>query len=116
VRERVRNALPRDVVERDGVLWAAGTDPATWRGFRISPPGEAARAAEQLPAIEIECAMAWVLQQHGSMGEDDLLRETARLFGFARLGTAVRAAMAGGLEDLLRRNGAQRDGATIRPA
>jgi hypothetical protein len=115
VRERVRAALPPTAVVRDGVLWPAGADPSSWRGFRTSPAGEAARDAELLPGVEIESAMAWVLHQHGSLGEDDLLRETARQFGFARLGTAVRAAMLGGLERMLERGEAARDDGLVRP-
>jgi hypothetical protein len=114
VRERVRALLPRGVVEQAGTLWAPGQDPAAFAAFRTSPAGEAARDAEDLPVVEVGNAMRWLLQQHGSLGEDDLLRETAKLFGITRLGSAVRAAMAAGLDVLVARGAAVREGEAVR--
>jgi very-short-patch-repair endonuclease len=105
--ERVRSRVERilqlvDHREHDGALWAPGVDPAGWRGFRASQPGNADREAEQLPSVEIVNAMVWVLEQHGSLSEEDLMREAARVFGITRLGRAVRAVMQHAMRRLLR--------------
>ncbi|HMP94094.1 MAG TPA: hypothetical protein PKD90_14520, partial [Phnomibacter sp.] len=48
---------------------------------------------------------AYVVETHFGLSIDDLQRETARLFGFARMGTAVEAAMQRGLIQLLTQPG-----------
>ena len=77
--------------------------------------GEASpRSAEELPAIEIVNAMAWLLRQHHALGQDDLAREAARCFGITRVGTVVKEVMDAAVELLLARELARRDGAVIR--
>lgn len=108
VRERVRSALPKTVVQRADVLWPAGLDPDSYSVFRVPEPGDEAarRDGDELPVVEVANAMAWLLGQHGSLGEDDLLREAARLFGWSRLGSALQRAMRAGLSALQERGGA----------
>ena len=114
--DRLRAAFGNAVTEAEGALWPSGVDLATFTTFRSSPAGAAAREADELPAVELRTAMAWVLQQHGSLDEADLLRETARLFGFARLGNAVKTVMVAGLRDLEHHALVRREGSSIRPA
>jgi very-short-patch-repair endonuclease len=115
VRERLRQALPGDVVVVEDVLWRADGDAATFRGFRV--PGDAApptRAAEDLPIVEVANAMHWLLRQHVALAEPDLARETARCFGIQRLGSLVRDVMARALAQLLVAGRARRDGDVVR--
>lgn len=122
--ERVRGALDGLAVERDGALWPAGggatgadsTGVASRPPFRGNAPGEAQRDPEELPVGEVRAAMAWMLRQHGSLRDTELLRETARLFGFARLGNAVREAMGKALAELERDGEVRRTGDVIAPA
>lgn len=95
----------------DGVLWTTAQDPAAWRAFRTpTDEGAAARSAEELPDVEIANAAAWILAQQLSLDVDDLLREVARLFGYARLGSTVKARMDVGLRALVARGEAALDG------
>ncbi|WP_419191538.1 DUF3320 domain-containing protein [Engelhardtia mirabilis] len=98
-------ALPRTPVELHGFLWTDVDAPAEWTGFRGSPPGSAAREADELPLEEVACAAAHALAQNVSLPVSDLLRETAQLFGFTRLGSVVEARMLAGVELLESRAG-----------
>jgi hypothetical protein len=115
VRQRIRRFLPMSTAAADVIL-APDTTTAAFRGFRTTAAEDLARSAEDLPVCEIANAMAWLLRQHVSIGDEDLARETARLFGIARLGSAVRGAMTAGLDELVARGDAMRDEARVRLA
>ncbi|MBX3465202.1 MAG: DUF3320 domain-containing protein, partial [Planctomycetes bacterium] len=114
VRERLRQALPADVVVRDDVLWPGGAEAAGFRGFRVPGEAQEPRAAEDLPAVEVANAMHWLLRQHAALAEPDLAREAARCFGIQRLGSVVREVMARALEQLLAAGRGRRDGDVVR--
>jgi hypothetical protein len=117
-RERVRNLIPREEVQAhasgtDIFLWPAGTDPETYQNFRVpSVSPDSVRDADDLPVEEMACAALFILRQHISVPEADLVRETGRLFGFQRSGERIERRMLAGIEILIQ-SGAQPD-ATIR--
>jgi very-short-patch-repair endonuclease len=92
-------------LERIGLvtfLWPATVDPAAYRDFRT--PGDGAdgeRPAEDLHPVEVANAAHYVLTRHVSLPLDDLVRETARLLGYQRLGRRVRDSMQRGVEHLV---------------
>ncbi len=117
VRERVRAALPADVVVDGDVVWRDAAQRDAFRGFRVPRDGEdASRTAEELPAVEVGNAMRWLLQQHQALAADDLAREAARCFGITRLGAVVKDVMAQALAALVAAGGAVRDGDFVRLA
>ncbi|MCR9244781.1 MAG: DUF3320 domain-containing protein [bacterium] len=115
VRSRIRESLPAAVVEQAGVVHATAELAKTFRGFRV-PEAENVneRPAEDLPAVEVKNAMAWLLEQHHALSAEDLAREAARCFGIHRLGSVVRGVMESGLEDLVAAGLAERDGDNVR--
>ncbi|MCB9885711.1 MAG: DUF3320 domain-containing protein [Planctomycetes bacterium] len=117
VRERILAALP-GAASRDGdVVWGGGQTAEAFVGFRVPGEGDGkARSAEELPAVEVDNAMRWLLRQHGALAEDDLARETARAFGIQRLGSVVRGVMTEGIARLEQRGEVRRDGGTVRGA
>ena len=116
VRARVRAALPAERVDEDGVLWADTAQREAFRGFRV-PADErderAGRSADELPMLEIVHAMAWLLRQHHALAGEDLMRECARCFGIARLGSNVREVMARGVDRLVADGRGVRDGDNV---
>lgn len=115
VRARVRAALAPGVVVVDGVVWSDRGDIDEFRGFRVPDPGaDVVRGAEELPAVEVQNAMAWLLRQHQAIAADDLVRETARAFGIARVGSVVREAMERALGELVVGGRARREGGVVR--
>lgn len=90
---------------RDGriFLWPRGVDPDTYDVVRIHEEDHRRDAAD-LPPEEVAAAMLHVLRSQVSLPKDDLINETARLFGYARTGSQVRDSILAGYEILEQRN------------
>ena len=79
-------------------LWQPSQDPTAYHAYRL-PQNEAdKRDAEDLPPEEVAACMIALLAQQLSLPRPDLIKETARIFGFARLGAKVEEALEAGVE------------------
>jgi hypothetical protein len=74
---------------------------------------EARREATDIPPEEIANAAQHLLGQHISLPLDDLVRETARLFGYQRTGQRVEPAIRRGITLLLTRQMAREEGGMV---
>jgi hypothetical protein len=92
-------------VDADGqTLWASGASPDAFTSFRRHGADEDARRdAEDIPTREIANAAASVLKMHVAMGEEDLVRHTAQVMGFARPTERIAAEMRRGIVELVKR-------------
>ncbi len=119
VRERVMaivRRLPKGErpLERDGFLWPSRLDPDGWRGFRASDAeGSAPRDADEIAVEEIANAAAFVLKQQVALPREALVRETARVLGFARVGNKVGAAIGRGVDRMVERGDGVVDGQSV---
>ena len=110
IRETVRNAVKQHgfQVRRSGkreFVWTKELVEKPYESFRIHGEKDSkARTAEEICPEEIANAAAQVLALHISMGQDDLTRETANVFGITRLGNKVRSSFKEGIE-LMKKNG-----------
>ena len=90
--------------------WAKSAAPADYVAFRTHDNDPASRRdAEDIPPEEIANAALHVLRGQISLPEADLIRETARLFGFQRPGSAVEQHLRQGIDLLLKRKQAIQD-------
>jgi hypothetical protein len=55
------------------------------------------RDVDHVPPEELAAAAAHVVDSQGGLAADDLVRQMALLFGYARVGTRVQAAMSAGI-------------------
>ena len=98
VEELVRRGV---LVVRDGFLW-----PMRSINLKVRTPiegiGETYRPMHHIPQDELVAAMRIIASHTIGLGADSLMRETARLFGFKRMGENVRARLALALEATLR--------------
>ncbi len=117
--ERVRELLPEQVISRQSggteFLWPGELDPVSWPDYRPASEADESteRAVEDLPLEEIRNAGLAVLRSQIALPIEDLARETARIFGYARLGSSLKARMLLGLEDLFTQALARRDGDSV---
>ena len=88
-------------------FWKNEQNPADYNIFRLPANESERRNAEDIPAIEVSNAVAKILSNQISMPEDDLIRETAKLFQYARVGGNVEAAMKKGIIEAIRRQKAK---------
>lgn len=77
--------------------WMNEQNPSTYARFRVSGEGDNRRDVRDVPVQEIANAVCVVLYEQVSMGQDDLLRETANKLGYTRLGGNVLSALALGI-------------------
>ena len=86
--------------EHGSFLWPPRLDPSSWTGYRVPDPDDAStqRDAEAIPGEEIANAAVAVVGAQIGIGREDLARETARVLGFARMGSRVQEAMSGGID------------------
>ncbi|MBX9244991.1 hypothetical protein ICW40_09230 [Actinotalea ferrariae] len=92
--EQVRVAPNGDVV-----AWPRDLDPATWTGYR--PPADGARDVADVPYDELRNAMVDVARRAHGIERDDLVRQTAQVFGIARVASKVRPRLEGVLSAAL---------------
>jgi hypothetical protein len=83
--------------------WNSDQNPETYNTFRIPENDDQKRSADDLPKEEIAAGVVEILTNQISLPPDDLVKETARLFGYARLGGNVEQAMKTGIEYALKK-------------
>jgi len=79
------------------VLWLPGVDPGALQDVRGAVDESQRREVEDLPMQEIAAAAVAVVRFNYSITEDDLLRELASVFGYARRSTAMDALLREGI-------------------
>jgi hypothetical protein len=117
--ERVRCLIPTEHVRVRTVagqrfLWPIELDPDTYVSFRVPGPEEgSSRTAEDMPPEEVANALLYVLTDQVAAPADDLIRQTARVLGFQRMGRKVDERMRAGLQVLVRRGSVIQAGDSI---
>jgi hypothetical protein len=117
--ERVRSQIPKNEVlvqawDSEIVLWPAQASMTGYKEFRVpdSRP-DSFREAADLPLDEIANGALFLLRQHVSVAEDELVREVCRLFGFQRTGRLIEDRVRLGVDRLLLSSAARREGNSI---
>lgn len=95
------------------IFWRADQLPETYQLYRLPPNEMLKRDADDLPSHEIANGIKAILQNQISLNKDDLVRETAKLFGYARLGTNVDIAVQLGIRVALAKGIAKTEGQRI---
>ncbi|MEX2374101.1 MAG: DUF3320 domain-containing protein, partial [Dehalococcoidia bacterium] len=117
--DRVRKLVPTEQVylqaaDSGDFLWPVDAPPEGYLGFRVPDgDGHGARQATELPLEEVANAAHHILASHFSAPMDELVRETARLFGFQRLGRIVDERMRMGIELLVERKAVRVEGEAV---
>ncbi|MBC7759505.1 MAG: DUF3320 domain-containing protein, partial [Phormidesmis sp. FL-bin-119] len=79
------------------VFWNNTQDPTNYADYRVATSSGQKRDAEDIPEEEIANGIKDILSHQVSLPIDDLVRETSKLFGFARSGANVEIAMRKGI-------------------
>ena len=97
-------------------FWDEGQDPNSYIYYRVAGKGQLRREAEDIPPEEISNAVHKILTDQISLSYEDLIRKTARVFGFERLGDGVRASVIRGIDKAVSRGYAIMEGDRVSAA
>lgn len=92
-----RHVPPEVVRDEEGFLWPQGWHPQTWTGFRTWEATLRQRPLEDIALRELANAHAAVARSAMGITEEELLRQTLRLFNGTRLTDAPRARLTAAL-------------------
>jgi hypothetical protein len=93
--------------------WPEKVKPVEYKLFRVpSDDNQTRRNIDDIPGEEMKNAALYVLRQHISLPEDNLVREAARLFGYHRIGSSGQQHIINGIGLLIKSGIAKRDGDT----
>ncbi|WP_215455072.1 DUF3320 domain-containing protein [Streptomyces sp. ATCC 21386] len=102
VRDRIDRALRR--LLKQGKIVHVGTAydrPGHETEFARTPTERCARRVAEVPAVERQLVLRNVVEEGPGVHREDLLREAARFFGWARLGADIRDALTGDIDALI---------------
>lgn len=101
--EQILKSMARSTLlrVRGSFLWPTNLDPAVFKKVRRTPEGREPRDPDRIPPEELANAMIEVLRRNISMGEEDLLKEIAKFFGFKRVTSRMLDALRPGIQVLL---------------
>ena len=90
----------KETVENGNVFyWLLEQESDDYVGYRVDDPnGNAKRSMDDIATTEIINALIEVLGEQISLPKEDLIRETAKKFGYTRLGTIIDASVSYAIE------------------
>ncbi|MBD3920951.1 DUF3320 domain-containing protein [Paenibacillus sp. PR3] len=111
--ERLVDELMRDLelqtttFEETLFYWPPELDPKRYEHFRVAEDEQERRSAEDLPPDEVANALKELLFNQGSLPVEDITRETVKLLGYSRSGSALERAVQAGLQVAISRGNAE---------
>ena len=97
------------------MVWRRDQDPAVLPMVRVPDDrgGDSKRDWDELPLVELAAGARLVLERNLGLPRAELVKETAKLFGFARPSDKLEARVEAALALLLARGGARADGERV---
>lgn len=84
--------------------WKLVQNPDTYKGYRVEDQNGNKRNMDDVSSYEILNAIVEVLAEQVSLTKTDLIRETAKKFGFTRLGNVIDGTVQNAIEQGVKRN------------
>lgn len=95
-------------------FWNDDQNPESYMVYRVSSDDTERREATDIPPEEISVAIKEILENQISMTREDLVKETARVFGYNRTGGNVESSMLWGINKAVSRGFVKIEGQRIR--
>jgi hypothetical protein len=83
--------------------WRSDQKPEEYTEYRVAKNDEEKRSMDDISSEEIANAIKVVVETQISLSKTDLVRETAKLFGFTRLGNVIETSVERGLAEAMKR-------------
>ena len=78
--------------------WLSEQVPGAYPGFRVEDQNGERRSMDEVPCDEILNAVKEVLSEQISLTKEDLIRETAKKFGYSRMGNVIENSIGAAIE------------------
>jgi hypothetical protein len=98
---------------KNSFLWRKDQQPEKYSNYRVAKNEAEKRDADDLPPEEVAIAVNEILSNQISLAQVDLIRETAKVFGYARIGSNVEMAMLSGIEKAVETGHINRQGSRL---
>ena len=85
-------------------FWNSLEDAGNYKDYRVLDPDGYKRSIEEIPMVELINGLEAILQQLISLPQEDLIREGAKEFGFARTGNQVKDRITQAIQVMLKNN------------
>ncbi|MDD6174904.1 MAG: DUF3320 domain-containing protein [Firmicutes bacterium] len=97
--DEILNVIRPPQSQINGVVfyWNSGDTLETYDRFRVPAKESERRNMDEIPPQEIAAGIRHILKRQISLSEEDLIRETARLFGFSRSSSAMEESIRRGI-------------------
>ncbi|MGA4692697.1 DUF3320 domain-containing protein [Rhodococcus sp. AB351] len=101
--QKTIRAVLKDLVKKKKIVSYGTAYDLAGRESRVArtPTAQCARKAGHVPAIERQLVLQKLAQDCPGLSRAELLRETARFFGWARLGSDIKGLLNGDIENLI---------------
>ena len=96
----------KETVENGVVFyWLVDQEPCNYQGYRVDNSTEnMKRSMDDVASVEIINALMEVLDEQISLPKEDLIRETAKKFGYTRLGTIIDSSISYSIDVAISKN------------
>ncbi|WP_455715759.1 DUF3320 domain-containing protein [Anaerosporobacter sp.] len=95
--------LKKTLVGDMSYYWRTDQNPEEYIDYRVANEEEDKRSLDDIPPYEIANAMKDIIASQISLSKNDMIRETAKVFGFSRIGAVMEAACVMGIDEAERR-------------
>jgi hypothetical protein len=85
-------------------LWNSLEDAGNYKDYRVLDPDGYKRSIEEIPMVELINGLEAILHQLISLPQEDLIREGAKEFGFARTGNQVKDRITQTIQMMMKNN------------
>ena len=83
--------------------WKNGQNSEQYAEFRVPSEEENKRTMDDIAAEEIATAIRYIMERQLGMSKTDLIRETAKLFGYSKIGSIIDISVIRGILEAKRR-------------
>lgn len=98
--EKALKAVKAKTTKQSGVVycWLRDQDPNMYRTVRGGESSKESRNVTEISQQEMKNAICYVIQEHGRMDKDSILKETSRVLGYQRMTGTISTAIETGLK------------------
>lgn len=83
--------------------WREDQDPKAYFNYRVAEKDDDKRSMDDVCSEEIANGIKVIMDNQVSISQEDLIKETAKMFGFTRMGNIIETSVIGGIEEANKR-------------